>query len=984
MAALAAVSLTFAAPRSVQQAQQIAGRFVVSSNATPIQRIQRATNAATPSQPMRLAYTQQQAHSTTPALYVFNAPDHGYVLVSADDHTRVILGYSDTDIFNPDSIPDNLRFWLCMYADEIASLPDETSSQIPAPPTRVAAAKQTTYPTIEPLLGDIAWGQDEPYNNLCPTLNGTRCVTGCVATAAAQIMYYHKYPAQGTGSNSYTWNNKTLSADFNTTYDWDNMLPTYKSSDVSVHADAVAKLMYHVGVSCNMNYGLNKDGGSGSNNSSMSQALIQNFKYDKGIRTLPKDYMDETDMLLWIANDLSANRPIFMSGRTINDEGHAFVLDGMQSNGFVHINWGWNGYCNSYFAISALTPEDQGTGGAASGNGYTESVTAYIGIQPDVNGDAIPTITADSVVYVGDDRIAKSDELVFSIYPFFNMSPLTAQGEIVCYIYEDNAYYGGYHTYASYDLEINTYYTNPRVVSSTLSSLEAGDYEISIGVLPTDGNTIYPIYTKVAHGERRFPVIVTADSIFIGKGTVDIDAEADVNFTHSVICDYTDYVNVNMLYVSLLTDDYNYSDGQQTAGSVLQLTFMPSNRTSIVGTYQLGGSTAYGTLYNNESWTSLDYVVDGNYISKSLSRGLLTVTMDADGNYVFAYDITAGKYSYSNTLTLPASKVKICRYLPETDNFASSTLQNKSVTALASSDVSSLVQTFTSTSQTTLPYLIQGVISNISSNAAIMKQNGYANFHISDDGTETNRFYCYKTHWLNNKNFTTGSEIKAGDHIVLCTPLQNYNGLYPRAANGYIYQHVSVDKFRDIDIHTHIDPALGFYKTTDTLYCYWWESGENGQLVELKPDTANWWTATINTAVDSIACVIVNQDVISQGWNISTKTEDSPFFTSSTCFELTQDATSDTTLWTLTPTDCDFFTALPTISPETLNISVNDHTITISSPCSTPIRIYNITGQLVYSQTESINASQQVTYTLPASGIYIIHTMHQTTKITIP
>ena len=1012
LAALAAVSLTFAAPRSVQQAQQIAGRFVVSSNATPIQRIQRAMNAATPSQPMRLAYTQQQAHSTTPALYVFNAPDHGYVLVSADDRTRAILGYSDTDIFNPDSIPDNLRFWLCMYADEIASLPDETSSQIPAPPAHIATSAQTTYPTIEPLLGDIEWGQNAPFNLLCPSKDNTKCVTGCVATAAAQIMYYHQYPTTGIGSNSYEWNEQTLSADFSaTTYDWDNMLPTYKSTDVSEHATAVATLMYHAGIACNMNYGLSAKGGSSANSFKMLQALINNFDYDKGLRVLPKDYMEESDLLTRIARELKAKRPVYMNGYTIKKEGHAFVLDGMQSNGFVHINWGWTGYSNSYFAISALNPYGQGTGGAASGKGFTEGITAYVGIKPNANGDSIPTITADTILYTSADAIAKTEKLTFSLNPFFNKSLLIAKGSIVYMIYKDNAFYKAYKTNKTYNLNPNHYYIKPSTPSGSLSSLEAGEYELVVGVIPDSSHTVYPILTKIAHGPRRFPITVTADSIFVGEGTIDVSAKANTDFTHASIFDLTDYVGFNMLYLNLLTDDYATSEGNLTAGTRCELALVPATRTSIIGTYQLAASTSKGALYSDPSWTALKYAVDDHSTSKALSTGTVTITLDALGNYVFIYDFTAGSHSYTDTLTLPASQVDIQRYMTDTEDFVPSTLRNIRVTALSATETTSLIKTFATKANTSVPYLIEGTISKIASTAALNKKNGYARFYISDDGTTTNQLYCYKTYWLDNQSYQTGSEIQVGDHVVLCTPLQYYSLTTPRATSGYIYQHTSVDSLRDITIRTHIDPMTAFIpsgagSTSDAIYYYWWESGEDGLLIQAQSEVDNWWTTTITTAADSIACLVVNQDVATKGWTSANYTSDSAFFTADICFQLSKDSdvaaqtSADTAAWILAPIKCEDDAATPLSFSESdaLHISVSGHTLTIStltnlSTSATPIRIYNISGQLIFSSAATDNQSmtsqavsgyQTITCTLPTSGLYIISTPQQTTKITIP
>ncbi len=515
--------MSVAAPRTAQQAEEIAGRFAASKNQPVVQRMQKAqVSSSSKVDAMRLVYTQLQMNEN-PALYVFNreGSDGGFVIVSADDNARTILGYSDSETFTEEDMPSNLRFWLQMYADEIAYSQHQPVREQKA----MNAAAEDSYPVISPLLGNIQWGQNAPYNNLCPTKDGERCVTGCVATAASQIMYYHKYPTTGTGSSSYDWEGQILSADYgNTTYDWANMLPDYSGRYTTTQATAVATLMSHVGISCEMLYDISANGGSGATDEYMMAALTKYFGYDKGMRRLYKDFMKEEDMLALIAQDLQAGRPIYISGQTTSKEGHAFVLDGMNSNGYVHINWGWDGYADSYFAISALNPYGQGTGGAASGLGFTEWVTAYTGIQPNVGGNAIPQIMADSVRYISAPRIAKNADLSFSISGFGNIGITNAQGNVVYILYKDNAVYTTMTLdLYDFDLGVSYYYVDPIEVSLPLSSLAAGEYEISVGVTTDNGATSYPILTRDNFGEHRFPITVTNDSVFLRTDNADAE-----------------------------------------------------------------------------------------------------------------------------------------------------------------------------------------------------------------------------------------------------------------------------------------------------------------------------------------------------------------------------------------------------------------------------------------------------------------------------
>ncbi len=904
---------TFANPRTVEEAMQIAGRFAADNqpSVSSAQRIRRALSASQPAQPMQLAYTQTQTGNATPALYIFNttADDGGFVIVSADDRSRAILGYTDNGHFDAGNMPDNLRFWLRMYASEIASLSDNPIANLKAAAASFSATTTyTTYPTVAPLLGQTAWGQGTPFNNLCPTKDGERCVTGCVATAAGQIMYYHKYPTRGQDSYSYEWNNQTLSADFaNTTYDWANMLPNYNGNYTTTQANAVATLMSHVGISCDMNYDISANGGSGANSNVMMQSFINHFGYDMGIRVLPKDYMDETEMLSVIAQDLQANHPIFVSGRTTNDEGHAFVLDGMQSNGYVHINWGWDGYSDGYFPISALDPSYQGTGGAASGQGFTEQVTAFTGIQPNQGNAAIPLIIADEITLNSQTRLGRYDDISFSINPFQNAGVTPAEGRMVYIIYKDNAYYTTLISDADYNLSPGYHYMTACYVFRSVSSLSAGNYELSVGILPTNSSTSYPILTKIARGERRFPVTVTADSVFIGKGTVNLDGRANTDFTQTMIIDYTDGVNQNFLHLTLYTSNYTTTDDKHTAGSKLELGLVPSNRTSVVGTYRLTGTAGYGDLVSNSYWTSLQYMVYDESKQEELTDGTVTITLDSVGNYVFAFDIVANNKSYTNTINMPADQITIGKYDATDRKLYYSSLKNTTVTALAASDALTLIQSFASTRKTAIPYFVQGTISHMVNTPAQIRQYGTARFYISDDGTTDRQLYAFNTRWLNNETFSTGKEVEVGDRVVISAPLQNYNGDTPELMAGYIYQHKGAPHLHDITIRTRMASDTVF-DTSRGLYYWWWEQGQAGQIIQAQLSEDCWWTATVSTMADSVAYLVVNQDVSAVGWDGCQQTYDSPFFDADACFYL--DAVADGyRKGKLLPTFCDAFTA---------------------------------------------------------------------------
>lgn len=319
-------------------------------------------------------------------LYIFNRNDAGYIIVAGDDNAdNVILGYSDEGCFDIATAPQALCAWIEMYAQEIA-FARKTGAQDSTTTYRSQFDKD-----VAPLV-TARWGQDAPYNALCPIYDGkSRSATGCVATAMAQIMYHHQWPINGVGKKEvYTNTTKEVIDYANTTYAWDKMLPIYSSLSSEEACNAVATLMYHAGVSVDMMYG----DVSGAQSSATAQALATYWNYDKGVIHRDRQYYSIAEWERMIMDEIDNNRPILYHGQS-PEGGHAFVLDGYNSNGYVHINWGWNGMSNGYFLLHALSPEKQGTGGFAGG--YNTGQGAVFGIQPNKGNKCAIEITAQKV-----------------------------------------------------------------------------------------------------------------------------------------------------------------------------------------------------------------------------------------------------------------------------------------------------------------------------------------------------------------------------------------------------------------------------------------------------------------------------------------------------------------------------------------------------------------------------------------------------------
>lgn len=324
---------------------------------------------AATNKPLQLLHTQRQSADEAPTLYVFgNEDNEGYVVIAGDDvAVSSVLGYSRTGTFDIENIPCNLRNWLEEYGRQLTYARKNLSS-IKAFP------RDNIRESISPLITS-KWDQGAPYNNLCPidSYTGGRCATGCVATALAQIMYYHKWPEQGVSSYSYDWNGQTLSADFGaTTYQWNKMEDTY-SVDDNDPDDAVATLMYHCGVALNMGYGPYESGvwvyRSGYN-STERDVLTKYFNYSGSVTTTGC-----SDAILY--NELYARRPVLIGGGS-----HTFICDGYE-NGYFHFNFGWGGYCDDYFLLSAIKPE---------GHDYSNNQSITYGIRKAGNMQTIDDI----------------------------------------------------------------------------------------------------------------------------------------------------------------------------------------------------------------------------------------------------------------------------------------------------------------------------------------------------------------------------------------------------------------------------------------------------------------------------------------------------------------------------------------------------------------------------------------------------------------
>ena len=299
--------------------------------------------------------------SRSDAYYVFNNDAGGFVIIAGDDAVTPVLGYTSTGSFDAENLPDGLKDLLKSYERQIAALGDKYVANQTA--TRAAF-------TGEKLLKTAEWNQYAPFNKYTPN----NYVTGCVATAGAIVMKHHGYPAKGTGSHSYTWNGKTLTANFEHDYDWASMPAKYDGTNDAAF-DGVARLMSDLGVAVEMQYAKN---GSGAYIGNMISALQTYFGYSKLTYLASIDDMEAEAWNAKLRGEIDANRPILYSASDASAGGHSFIIDGYKNESFS-VNWGWGGYCDGFYQIGALNPE---SAGKPTGDKYNIGQTAVIGLQP--------------------------------------------------------------------------------------------------------------------------------------------------------------------------------------------------------------------------------------------------------------------------------------------------------------------------------------------------------------------------------------------------------------------------------------------------------------------------------------------------------------------------------------------------------------------------------------------------------------------------
>ena len=384
------------------------------------------------SRPLIAAETQLTRRSAQGAIqdyYVFNAgQNEGFVIISGDDRAETVLGYAEHGTFDVDNLPPALADLLDNYAHQIEAIRNGAPVQ-----TRRASHLQV------PDFMTVKWNQYEPYNDKTPLgyytnkKEGVHCVTGCVATAMAQVLYHQHFvnATQATipgYQNYYYWRSPTgdkyaslEEVPSGTTLDWGNMVDSYSGSESQAQKDAVANLMLYCGTAVHMSYNISA---STASVASIPEAFKTYFGYSSGTRYVTRNSYSDTDWDNLIYSEIASLRPVIYGGQTAGNAGHAFILHGYDGDGKYAINWGWGGLSDGYFTLDDLTPPNQGAGGNTGGYNYGQE--AVINLMRE-DGSFSETVVLTTELF----EVADTEKEYERPAGYINFGPITFNARIV-------------------------------------------------------------------------------------------------------------------------------------------------------------------------------------------------------------------------------------------------------------------------------------------------------------------------------------------------------------------------------------------------------------------------------------------------------------------------------------------------------------------------------------------------------------------------
>lgn len=449
------------------------------------------------------------------AFYFVNYKDKGFVLISGDDNMPQILGYSEEGQIYKGNIPENLKDILIRYVAEYKQA--EKGNLYFG---KISASVETNnFPEeITPLLKDIQWNQESPFNKYCPIFNGIQTLAGCSASSASQIMYYYKYP--GTGQESITYRSPvygTYTGDFKIVNDsieikadfskykinWDEMIPSYTYGYTEQQINAAAELSTYTGYAFYNEYGIIV---TSSYMQNIMYGLEKFFNYDDDMTMQYGDIYSGAQWTKIIKNEIYSGRPV-LSGNQNSYGGHAYIIDGYDKNNLFHINWGWNGIFNGYFLLYNQNPYY-----TYNGYGFNLSQCILTKIKPS-DGKKAQT---KNIVYnlngikINKIRIKQQDSISIDLYKLA-YSKLCNKTTIYGLLYKDNYVYDTLCYSVKTETPPYTDEFNFRINKKINHKIDPGKYQLKFAYRTTNQiDTI--IYNKAF--VHSYKLTATNDSLF--------------------------------------------------------------------------------------------------------------------------------------------------------------------------------------------------------------------------------------------------------------------------------------------------------------------------------------------------------------------------------------------------------------------------------------------------------------------------------------
>ncbi|MEI6577401.1 MAG: C10 family peptidase [Bacteroidota bacterium] len=600
--------------------------------------------------------------------YIFNVNGNdGFVIIAGDDIVTPVLGYGNTGNYNGNNLPPAFVKWLENYKEQIQYAQEEAME----PTTEIVSlwrdlisnnvskSNSSNLQTVNPLC-TTTWDQQPYYNEYCPydpaNTNNQHCVTGCPATAMAQIMKYWNYPTSGSGFHSYNHPAYgTLSANYGaTTYNWGAM-----PNNVSSSNSAVATLMLHCGISVDMQYGPNLSAGyviinSPTPTANCEYAYKKYFGYDSTtLQGLKRSNYSTTDWKTLLKNDLDNSRPLQYAGFG-SGGGHTFVCDGYDVGDFFHMNWGWGGAYDGFFTIDALNPGGVGTGGGTGG--FNSSQQAVIGIKP--------------ALASGNSTIDMYSSITVSPNPINFASPFTVNADV---INNGTSSFSGDFCAAIFTAA-GDFVDFVQILSTNSSPLLSGYHYnggltfSSSGILSVPGSYFVGIFYRSLGGNWK----LSGDGFYTNPISVNINSPVDYIQQYSgIVTNPATFIQgqAATVHVNIINDNFVTYYGQykadlydlngnfvQTIGTYNETTglppgysylapYIPFTTTSITaapGTYILA-------ILELESGSSNWYLIGGQYFSTPVNIDVVAPPL--------APDIYENNNTQSTAYTLPLNWV---------------------------------------------------------------------------------------------------------------------------------------------------------------------------------------------------------------------------------------------------------------------------------------------------------------------------------------